>query len=360
MYRSFSVRNFRGFDDLTLDGLGRINLIAGKNNSGKTALLEALWVHIGAGSPDRILQLDSQRGIRRADPESTIDNLFFGFDHHSVIEFSAKGDWSEKNRLLRVSTQEHSVIQFPLDDGVFDDTPDSEPVISQNELVLSYIDGSGQQFSSTGWLVERTNNPGYWTIETDRDRFTGTGPTPGILLRTRRSSGGSDARNYSRLEIRGQHGGVLQILQEIEPRLKRLVVASNGPLPAIYADVGVLPLTPVQLLGEGMSRTLTVALAMCRAPDGMVLVDEVENGLHHSVMEEVWKAIGSFARSYNVQLFATTHSYECIGAAYRAFELDEEDELRLYRIDRSRSHLRAVRYDRERIGCILESGMEVI
>ena len=90
------------------------------------------------------------------------------------------------------------------------------------------------------------------------------------------------------------------------------------------------------------------------------MVDEIENGIHHSVMEKVWKAVGAFARSYDVQLFATTHSYECIGAAYRAFESDEEDDLRLYRIQHSRDKYRAVKYDKERLKTVLEFGMEVI
>lgn len=359
MYSSFDIKNFRGFDELTLEGLGRINLIAGKNNVGKTALLEALWVHNGAASPNRTLQLDAQRGIRRADPESTIDNLFYGFNHDSVIELSATGDWSDKKRLLKVSTQEHSVIQYELDE-LYDDQPDSESIVSQNEIVLNYLDEYEETITSTGWLVERADSPGVWTIRADTFHSSPASLAPGIFLRTRRLSGSTDARNYSRLEIRGEHGGVLQILQEIEPRLKRLVIASNGPLPAIYADVGVLPLSPVQLLGEGMSRTLTVALAMCRAPKGLVMVDEIENGLHHTVMEEVWKALGAFSRRFDVQLFATTHSYECIGAAYRAFEMDVKDDLRLYRIDRSKGQLRAVRYDRKRIGRVLETGMEVI
>ena len=111
----------------------------------------------------------------------------------------------------------------------------------------------------------------------------------------------------------------------------------------------------------GMSRILSLALAIATVPGGIVLVDEIENGIHHSVMEKVWRAIGAFARNYDVQLFATTHSYECIGAAYRAFESDEEDELRLFRIQRNGDGgFKAVKYDRERLGGVLELRMEFI
>ena len=120
-------------------------------------------------------------------------------------------------------------------------------------------------------------------------------------------------------------------------------------------------LIPVQLMGDGISRILSLALAIASNPSGIVLVDEIENGIHHSVMEKVWKALGAFALSYDVQIFATTHSYECIGAAYRAFEYDDEDELRLFRIEKDgQSKYKAVKFDRERLKSVLEFNMEVI
>ena len=173
--------------------------------------------------------------------------------------------------------------------------------------------------------------------------------------------GQEDVTRYSELEVNGEAEGVLEILKSVEPELKRLAVVSAMQAPSIYADVGIGRLIPIQLLGDGMSRVLSLALAIASAPEGTVLVDEIENGIHHSVMEKVWKAIGAFAHEYDVQLFATTHSYECIGAAYRAFEADEEDELRLFRIQRNKDgEYKAVKFDRERIGAAIEFNMEVI
>lgn len=152
-----------------------------------------------------------------------------------------------------------------------------------------------------------------------------------------------------------------EILREIEPRLNGLTVLSLRERPEIYASIGLKRLVPLHLMGEGTTRILSLALAIATAPGGMVLVDEIENGIHHSVMEKVWRAIGAFARSYDVQLFATTHSYECIGAAYRAFESDEEDELRLFRIQRNADgKYKAVKFDRERIGAAYQFNMDVI
>ena len=92
---------------------------------------------------------------------------------------------------------------------------------------------------------------------------------------------------------------------------------------------------------------------------GMVLVDEIENGLHHMVMRRVWNAIAAFAKRYNVQIFATTHSRECFQAAQEAFKPVAEDDFRLYRIEHSRGKLRAVTYDRETMDAALEFDLEV-
>ena len=75
MYRSFSIKNFRCFDELTVEGMGRINLIAGKNNVGKTALLEALWVHGGAPNPELAVRVEAFRGLE----QQTLENFLGSF-----------------------------------------------------------------------------------------------------------------------------------------------------------------------------------------------------------------------------------------------------------------------------------------
>ncbi|HLA44590.1 MAG TPA: AAA family ATPase, partial [Aggregatilineales bacterium] len=57
MYTSFRVQNFRCFADLQMNDLARINLIAGKNNTGKTSLLEAILLHSGHISENVLIRL---------------------------------------------------------------------------------------------------------------------------------------------------------------------------------------------------------------------------------------------------------------------------------------------------------------
>jgi AAA15 family ATPase/GTPase len=147
----------------------------------------------------------------------------------------------------------------------------------------------------------------------------------------------------------------------IEPRLQRLAVVVVADTPVIHGDIGEGRLFPLPVMGDGMTRLLSLVVAMGNAPKGVVLVDEVENGLHHSVLEKVWQTIAEAARQFEVQVFATTHSFECIAAAHRAFgaDLGFEYDFRLHRLERVNGNIVAKTYDRDALRAALEMGLEV-
>ena len=362
MYRTFTIKNFRCFDELTVEGMGRINLIAGKNNVGKTALLEALWVHSWPIDPNCGLQIDLLRGLDVADPDNFMSNLFRDFDRDLTVQLAAESEKWEAPRLLKMWMEDSSNALMSIPGS---ENAQANPIILQSRkaIVMDYSFEADSTVTTLGRIVAEISGPNAPRLEIARtesgQKLPDSFSTP-FLAALGHGLGPVGVNIYSDLEINGQQDGVLKILQEVEPTLKRLTVVATLSAPRIYADVGTRRLIPVQLMGDGMARILSLALAIASNPGGIVLVDEIENGIHHSVMEKVWKAIGAFARSYDVQLFATTHSYECIGAAYRAFEADEEDELRLFRIEHVKGQYRAVKFNRERLGRVIEFGMEII
>ena len=152
---------------------------------------------------------------------------------------------------------------------------------------------------------------------------------------------------------------IVKALQIVEPRLVSLRVQYRGGLPLIYGDIGLKRLIPFPLMGDGMSRLRGVALAMTDARDGILLIDEIENGIHHSVMSKLWKTVSALAQSNNVQVFATTHSIECVLAAYGAFNAREPYDFSLYRLDQVKGEIQAVRYDKETLAAAVETNLEV-
>lgn len=128
-----------------------------------------------------------------------------------------------------------------------------------------------------------------------------------------------DAELFGKLEIHDKQDVLLRVLQLIEPRLRRLAIVIVMGEPILHGDVGTGRLMPLPVMGEGMVHLASLVLRLGNAPNCIVLVDEIENGLHHSILPKLWSAIGEVAREFNTQVFATTHSLECIKAAHKAF-----------------------------------------
>ena len=115
---------------------------------------------------------------------------------------------------------------------------------------------------------------------------------------------------------------LLKALQIVEPRLQSIEENSSSGIPMIWGDIGLSELVPLSAMGEGMTQIARLVLAIASVPDGIVLIDEVENGIHHSVLPDVWRAIDEAAKQFHTQVFATTHSFECIEAAHQALGPD--------------------------------------
>ena len=145
----------------------------------------------------------------------------------------------------------------------------------------------------------------------------------------------------------------------LEPRLKRLSLLLVEDEPIIHGDIGMRELVPLPLMGEGIGRLLSIILAIANTKGGTVLIDEIENGFHHSVLTKVWEAIGDVARRGETQIFATTHSIECIRAAHYAFKSGKQYDFAYHRLDRVQDEIKAVTYDEETLESSDEMNWEV-
>jgi AAA15 family ATPase/GTPase len=112
-------------------------------------------------------------------------------------------------------------------------------------------------------------------------------------------------------------------------------------------------------MGEGIGRLLTLLLAIVSSENGVVMLDEIETGLHYSAMQGVWTALAQAARKANVQVFASTHSWECFKAAHDSFAESEQYDLRAHRVDRTDGTVSATTYDQEMIETALMHGLEL-
>lgn len=354
MYTKFTVRNFRGFKDLKVEGFERINLIAGVNNIGKTALLEALFLHCGAYNPELALRVNAFRGMESMTvelskwSENPWDSLFNQYNTHESIELIGEHTVTG-SRALRLRT-----VEKP------DELENLEKFIKLREAApeLSSLSEPAKilklEFNGNEYYM--ILGPGSPLVKP----FPQAPPFPVFFLASRvKIPPKADADLYGKLATNKKEKILLEVLKLIEPRLEGLSVNIAMGEPMLHGDVGEERLLPLPVMGEGMVRLASSILRIANAPNGVVLVDEIENGIHHSNMPKLWSAIGKVAREFNTQVFATTHSLECIKAAHTAFKECEIYDFRVHRLQSTKEGIQAVTYDQEDLETAFEIGIEV-
>ena len=345
MFERIGIRDYRGFDDVTVGNLGRINLVAGKNNTGKTALLEAIWLLCGAADPRLALNSHVARGGSPAEsPNWTTETywkpFFHGLDtgkcptvsgcHASVGDMNLKIAW-ERSLKMEISRSEGN------------GTPEKR----RYSLKFTYTDPTAKQIES-----EVREMAGEFKIEQKYDYA----PFDSVILKPGSGDVRDDAVRLGQLRKQKLGDDFVDALRVIEPGLRHAEDNASSGVPMIHVDIGLSELVPLPVMGAGMTHLARIILAAASVRNGVVLVDEIENGLHHSVLPDVWRVVGKVVERFNLQMFATTHSFECIEAASEALGADG---FRLYRLEDAGSGIRCITYEPGDVETALRHDMEL-
>jgi hypothetical protein len=355
MWQSFTVKNFRSFRELTLQPLGRVNLIAGKNNSGKTALLEALYLHSypqDVTLPFSVNELRGPASLKKYD-HSLCSWLFHDKNTSCELELSGR-DEQGATHTLRMWVGESAFAQYPEAKKYLAPSFINEAWSAKVPALLFKGEAAGKETWSVSFPSDIAISDGMSWIGSN---VPWNGPS--IFIGSVGRPPDEDVKVFREVEAAGRQEEMLPGLQILEPRLQRLSVEFSGSKEVIQGDIGLSHPVPLSFMGEGTRRLLSIVLAITTASGGNVLIDEVESGLHYSVLTRVWQAIGHAARQADVQVFATTHSYECIVAAHEAFTANGPYDLRLFRLDRVGEEIKVAAYDKDVLGYATEMNHEV-
>ncbi len=346
MLKRLQIRNFRGFNALEINQLSGINLITGKNNSGKTSLLEAVFLLSGGGNAQLAVNANVIRGI---EPDGVPVRDFFWKQLFSDLDMERsikiEGEYKSHGRFaLEIASEQQPPTEIILDrrDGV-----SATNLFDEHSLIFQYSDSSDQKIKS-------------------HIRFKGQGlevqqpatnaPFIAAILLSRGRNIYEDATRLGMLRKKKKGDLLLKALQVIEPKLQSIEDNSSSGTPMIWGDIGLSELVPLPAMGEGMTQLARIVLVIASIPNGIVLVDEVENGIHHSVLPDVWRAIDEAAKQFRTQIFATTHSLECVMAAHESLSADR---FRLHRLEIADRTSRCVTYEPDAIAAAIQHNLEV-
>jgi len=367
MYQSFTARNFKCFNRITLENLGRINLIAGMNDTGKTALLEALFIHSGM-NPELVIRISVFRGVNpvtfeiRKQAEAPWDSIFRMLDKTQVVELAGNFD-NYPERVIHLKTipaaELSKVNPAFISSEIVNASGQKNPLSSETYQGLRLEINEGGKKSHHDILLDFIQSSEGNRIRIHVIPSVPPAPFQSVFMPARILSLEEDVNRFGKLEATKRLGGILKALRILEPRLKDLAIITERGTPLIAGDIGFDRFVPLPYMGEGVTRLMSLLLAIGFAENGVVLIDEIENGLHYSVLERVWRAIEEAARDFDVQIFATTHSFECINSAHTAFMNRKDYDFRLYRLERLENETSVVSYTKETLSAAIEAGYEV-
>jgi len=352
LYDSLEIRQFRAFDFLKIEQLGHVNLIIGKNNVGKSTLLEAIYLHANVGSPLAMRAIldnrDESRSLDYTDFEVlAIWNLFHNYP--------STGNLRNSIQIGRYGAPDSALIISSAWDALNDDVNEG------NKSIPKFFVKYGALRRSLILDVPFDDALYLWDFPQLKSDNHVAFEIPCVFIAPNGISGHSIYKLWDKISLADEKRDVLDALRIIETEIEDFSVISpqeEPPYCRLRLRSREKPI-PSKVLGDGINRLIGLSMALACSRDGILLVDEIENGIHWSVLPEVWRFIVKVAKRLNVQVFATTHSNDCLRAFHFGTKGDPEIKGMVVRLEKRAGEFHTEVFDEQRLAVIVKEGIEI-
>lgn len=363
------IKGYRGLSGLKVEGLGKVNLITGKNNSGKSTILECIRLLATGGSLHTFKEIVDYREEGGAPndgdrfggsvAQAPLSMLFHGCpDLHgpdNYFSISARGSLPSSLASLvakigwfarKVDPSSQVFSYEPVSPDLFEDVGESFPAldltISDRKRVVPF-----DRFARREWTLHR------------RERDSSSLPCVYLDPFSSRSTSQMGVL-WDAIALTDAEQEVVRALQVVSADIEAVsMIGERGRGRTAIAKSKRFS-NPVSLrtFGDGVNRLFGVVLSLCNARNGILLVDEVENGLHYSVQTEVWRTIFRLAKELNVQVFATSHSWDCI-EGFQAAAIESPQDGVLIRITKRGDEVIPTVFSEDELAIVARDKIEV-
>lgn len=366
MIQSIEIHNFKNLSGLKIPGFSRVNLISGKNNVGKSSLLEALEIHIANSSIVPILESRGEL-YKTYSPGDGIDLFKQNYEALSSLFTGRNGNADDGNNVMAINDGRNLLsMQFRRYTVVKEEDNNA---LTRQRIVFS----PGKDFPDgdvrTGLVVERgARGKVMFQLEHRLDRLDSgdSSRRPDIARHIKIEPDFNDSALVSRLwdsiALTDKEDYVIGALKIIEPGIESLAFLES---PAYKKDrypvariAGVNHRIPLRSMGDGINHILCIILSLVNCEDGCVLIDEIDNGLHYTVQKQLWGVVFDLAAKLNVQVFATTHSSDCISSFGKVACMNESAG-KYIRLEYRVGSVRAVEYDAGELEIVAAQNIEI-
>jgi AAA15 family ATPase/GTPase len=348
--KDLKIENFRCFDSIEVNGLSKVNLFVGANNSGKSSILEAVFLTMGMSNPMIPITIGSVRGLGLKKAQENSSSLFKYMFHNVRLD---------KNPLFRAYFEDTSERHLTLD-ALYTRDPMSGLSVSIPE-----VNGWKMSFSLTNASKKTISSECSLSFEgiqmKTQEALNYSEPFQTTFLTV---YNGDDQVALQRLsDIIKRNGGasIVSALQNFDPNIINIQPLSDG----IYFNVkGVKELLPIYLMGDGIRRFLGIIVTIEEGMSSFVCIDEIENGLHYTAHKTLWKALMSYVLQHDIQLFVTTHNSETLSGLVEVLDEEEYAAMReatkVFTVAKTKlKGYQAYRYAFEEFKSVIDSNLDI-
>lgn len=294
IFNNIIVNNFRGIKTAKIEDFRRINVFFGKNNCGKSTLLEALFLISGQSNPLLPFTVNTSRGFGRY-LEEDLGWIFHDMDTSNPVHIATDGD-TPRHMDISVFKKTSATVDLSNKEGAMRDTAPS---------FYGYaIDFDGGMHSELSVEAGNLQNSQVTPSANYSEPIGALYLTPRVPI----IDAGWDALKLMITNKRTDF--LVKVLQDIEPKVQSIMLVGE----IVMVDIGGDKLLPLQMMGDGVLRILSLIVNIYKCTNGVLIVDELDNGFHYSVMNHLWSAIFAAAKECNVQLFISTHNIDSLRA----------------------------------------------
>lgn len=366
-FDKLTIRGFRGLSSLELEELGTFNLLLGANDIGKTSVLEAIFLLTGFANLQLPIRVNNWRNYVVHDFDDL--SLFFNdLNTEAPIEIEALAGSGERRTLSIAADTAETAIEQRLESGgngdassvrgargAADRSTTSIPSGRHALLYRATVERapSGRPFSFSGRLAVRDGE-----LETAIDPQSGVEEI--IPARFIFSSHGYSSEAIAEVLVNKKKDELIEYLRIINSRIEDIAISGNF----VHADIGLRRMVPLNMFGGGMVRAATMLAFGIQGDQRILLIDELDNGLHYRAIPPLLQALMKLSSDRGVQVYATTHSLDILSALQQVLSQRESSRYRsmtnCYALQRDKDGLvRAYRYAHSQFDHCLAHGIEI-
>lgn len=342
--------------------LTKITLLGGMNNVGKSSVLDSIFLFFSGGQQDLFIKQYGLRGINEVsmDRSDIWADFFYELNINEDIKISLRDEavkyvlecrYDHEYRPNVNGARQQIVVQRGTELGMTPIANMNGGISAEERVSLGIVLHKEEKLIYQAHILRNPFQP--IVIEKPLEEKLRIAK---MLMPDRRRF--IDVRALSELDISNRLSMIIDLLKIIEPRVKGVSLAQVSNLGEIYIDIGLPRKMPIKMMGDGMTHLLSIFLAMASNVHGVLLIDEIENGLYYETMPNVWKGIKKASEVFDCQIIATTHSYECLKSIYESFD-EENDDFSYVRLERREKGIHAEVYNQKDLEWAFENNLEV-